>query len=139
MSGGRKSRFAMGSKGQQTFPIVIIFYVLLIFAVAGVYYILSDVPAARAQNGVTTLGNGSLILSGNTTLNATSFEYRRAPTCSGDMIACAGVTVGNIVNQGFLDSDVTFFSIIIFTPLSIIFIFALANYLKGFIPAIGGA
>lgn len=126
------------SKGQQTFMVIMTFYILLIFAVAGVYYILSDVPNARQQNGVTTLGDGNIMLSGNSSLNTTSFEYRRAPTCGGDVIACAGVTLGNIVNQGFLDSDVQFFSIVIFVPLGIIFLAAFAFYLKTFIPALGG-
>lgn len=132
MSKGRR-------KGQQTFPIILVFYILLIFAVASVYYIISDIPSARSQNGIVSLGSGAIALQGNTTINATGVMYTKTPSCGGDMLQCAGTTIGNVINLGFLDSDITFLSVLIFVPLSILFILAAANYIKSFIPTVGGS
>lgn len=99
---------------------IIIFYVFFIFLYMSAIYIVTGTPTTNNELGnITTIGNISV--------QGSSYNPY---ACEGDFLSCGWDTIGKLLSYGFLSSDIFIYNLVIFTPITVLFILAMAYYVR---------
>jgi len=115
-----KRSFGLGNKGNAMWVSIIIFYVFFIFLYMGAVYVVTGTPTTQGE-----LGNVTQI--GNITIQGAGYDPY---ACEGDFLTCGWDTIGKLLSYGFLSSDIFIYNLIIFYPITILFILAMAYYVR---------
>lgn len=101
---------------------IIVFYVFFIFLYMGAVYTVTGTPTTYGETG------GINITAFNTTyVGSQSYDPY---ACEGDFLSCGWNTVAKLFSYGFLSSDMFVYNLMIFTPITILFILAMAYYIR---------
>jgi len=101
---------------------IIVFYVFFIFLYMGAIYTVTGTPTTQGE-----LGNVSVSFFNETFTQGSSYNPY---ACEGDFLSCAWNTISKVFSYGFLSSDMFIYNLVIFYPITILFILAMAYYIR---------